>query len=129
MKIVPAFFLASVMLILFSSVAIAADFDWVGDFNRQAQADPSGFEKKLAARFQMEDAQIRALLHDVPKPSSAYIVLRLGEISRQPLDRVVAEYKFCNRKGWRAMAKRLNIKPGSKEFQALKNGQDLFDRD
>ena len=128
MRVFQIFFQALIMLFLFSSIAIAADFDWVGDFNRKARADLPGFKGKLATRFQTEDAQVGAVLSDVPKPSDAYIVLRLAEISEQPLDRVLAEYKFCRRKGWETVAKRLCIKPGSKEFQALKSGQDLYDR-
>jgi hypothetical protein len=129
MRVFQISFQALIILFLFSSITIAADFDWVGDFNRHAQADLPGFKIKLATRFQTEDAQISAVLSEVPKPSDAYIVFRLAEISKQPLDRVMAEYKFCRRKGWGAMAKRLCIKPGSKEFQALKTGQDLYDRE
>jgi len=128
MRVFQISFQALIILFLFSSIAIAADFDWVGDVNRQAQSDLPGFKGKLAIRFQAEDEQISAVLGDVPKPSDAYIVLRLAEISKQPLDRVMAEYKFCRRKGWEVIAKRLCIKPGSKEFQALKSGQDLYDR-
>jgi hypothetical protein len=39
---------------------------------------------------------------------------------------VLKEYKTSKGKGWGVIAKSLGIKPGSAEFQALKNGQDLF---
>ena len=115
------------MLLLVSSAAMAADFDWVKDFNLRVQADPSGFRARMAARFQIGDAQITAVLGNVSTPADAYIVLRLGEISRLPTDRVLREYRTSKGKGWGVIAKSLGIKPGSEEFHALKSGQDLYD--
>jgi hypothetical protein len=120
-------FLALSMVLLFASSAAAAqDFAWVNDFNIQAQADPSGFRARLAARFRIGDAQISAVLSNVSSPADAYIVFRLGEISGHPSDRVMREYKSGKGKGWGVIAKNLGIKPGSKEFHALKRSQDLY---
>ena len=116
----------TLILLLFSSIAIAKDFGWVDDFNIQAQADPSGFRARLATRFQIGDAQISAVLGNVSSPADAYIVFRLGEMSGYPPDRVMGEYKSGKGKGWGVIAKSLGIKPGSKEFHALKRGQDLY---
>jgi hypothetical protein len=55
------------------------------------------------------------------------MVFRLGEMSRQPAERVMDEYKSGKGKGWGVIAKSLGIKPGSKEFHALKRGQDFYD--
>ena len=66
------------------------------------------------------------VLSNVEKPADAYIVLRLGEMSRQPTDYVIKKYKSGMGKGWGALAKSLGIKPGSKEFHALKRGHDLY---
>jgi hypothetical protein len=120
------FFALSVMLLLVSSAAAAGDFDWVNDFNLRVQADPTGFRARLAARFQIGDAQATAVLGNVSSPADAYIVLRLGEISRQPTDRVLREYKTSKGKGWGVIAKSLGIKPGSADFHALKKSQDLY---
>jgi len=116
----------SMILLLVSSAAAAGDFDWVSDFNIRVQADPAGFRARIAARFQIGDAQLTAVLGNVSTPADAYIVLRLGEISRQPTDHVLREYKTSKGKGWGVMAKSLGIKPGSEEFQGLKRGQDLY---
>jgi hypothetical protein len=102
------------------------DLYWVRDFNFRAKASPSGFKARLATRFQTGDAQLNAMLNDLPKPSDAYIVFRLGEISGQPLDRVMAEHEFSTKKGWCVIAKRPGIKPGSKEFRAMKAGRELY---
>lgn len=117
------------MLLLFAPVATAGDFDWVRDFNIRARSDSAVFKARLADRFGAGDAQVSAVLNDVTKPSDAYIVFRLEEMSGQPLDRVMAEYEFCRKRGWEAIAKRLGINPGSREFRKLKAGQDLYGGD
>ena len=118
-------FLTAVLLFV-SSVAMAGDFDWIKDLNVQAQADPSGFRAALGARFKIGDAEISAVLGNVAYPGDAYMVLRLGEMSRHPTDYVINQYRAGKGKGWGALAKSLGIKPGSAEFHALKNGHDLY---
>lgn len=125
MKLKKLLFLTGMMLLLVSSSALAGDFDWIKDFNITAQADPDGFRARLAARFDMGDVQIRAVLGNVDCPADAYMVLRLGEISGQPAQQVMERYRSNRGKGWGTLAKSLGIKPGSKEFLALKNSDDL----
>ncbi len=127
MKVLKMLFVVSMALLLFSSAAVAGDFDWIRDFNIKAEADPSGFRASLATRFKIGDAQIEIVLNNVEKPTDAYIVLRLGEMSQQPTENVIKKYKSGKGKGWGALAKSLGIKPGSKEFHALKRGHDLYD--
>jgi hypothetical protein len=55
------------------------------------------------------------------------MVLRLGEMSAKPTDYVIEKYKSGKGKGWGALAQSLGIKPGSKEFHALKRGNDFYD--
>ena len=120
-------FVVSMVLLLFSSAAVAGDFGWTKDFNIKAEADPSGFRASLAARFKIGNAQIEIVLNNVEKPSDAYLVLKLGEMSKQPIENVIEKYKSGKGKGWGALAKSLGINPGSKEFHALKRGHDLYD--
>jgi hypothetical protein len=121
----------SVICLLVSSAAVVAagDFDWTSDFNIRAEADPSGFRARLAARFKIGDTQINAVLSNVERPADAYIVLRLGEMSAKPTDYVIERYRSGKGKGWGALAQSLGIKPGSKEFHDLKRGNDLYDND
>jgi hypothetical protein len=120
------FLVLFMMLLLVSPGAAAGDFDWVKDFNIRVQVDPTGFRAMMAARFQIGDAQITAVLGNVPTPADAYIVFRLGEMSRRPTDHVLREYRTAKGKGWGVIAQSLGIKPGSPEFHALKKGQDLY---
>jgi hypothetical protein len=95
-------------------------------FNIKAEADQSGFRARLVARFKVGDIEIKTVLGNVEKPADAYLLLRLGEMSNQPIDHVIEKYKAKKGKGWGAFAKSIGIKPGSKEFHALKQGQDLY---
>ncbi|MCE5265683.1 MAG: hypothetical protein LLG97_19415 [Deltaproteobacteria bacterium] len=127
MKAIRMMFVAVVALFCVSSAAAAADFDWMPDFNIQAAADASGFRARLATRFHIGDTTIDAVIGNVEKPADAYMVMRLGEMAKRPPEEVLREYKSSHGKGWGALAKSLGIKPGSKEFHALKRGQDLYD--
>ncbi len=131
MKLQKMLSMFSVMcLLVLSTAAVAAgDFDWTGDFNIRAEADPSGFKARLAARFKIGNTVINAVLSNVERPADAYIVLRLGEMSAKPTDYIIERYKSGKGKGWGALAQSLGIKPGSKEFHALKRGNDLYDDD
>lgn len=129
MKLQKKLLMVAVVFLLVSTAAVAAagDFDWIRDFNIRAEADPSGFRARIAARFQIGDAQINAVLSNVERPADAYMVLRLGEMSAKPTDYVIEKYRSGKGKGWGALAKSLGIKPGSKEFHALKRGNDIYD--
>lgn len=111
--------------LFFASLASAGDFDWLNNLNVKAEADSSGFRVQLATRFRIGDAEVKAVIGNVDKKSDAYMVLRLGELSHQPVEKVVSVYKANRKKGWGVIAKKLGIKPGSKEFHALKRGDDL----
>ena len=127
MKVFRMLVAVSMMILLAATIAAAGDFDWIKDFNIRAKADPSGFKARLATRFQISDVQINTVLSNVKKPADAYMVFRLGEMSRQSAERVMDEYKSGKGNGWGVIAKSLGIKPGSKEFHALKRGHDFYD--
>ena len=127
MKLLKILLLASIVQLAVFSVAVAGDFGWLSDLSNKAQADLSDFRARLAVRFNVGDAEIEAVLSNVEKPADAYIVLRLGEMSRHQTDYVIAKYRSNKGKGWGVLAKSLGIKPGSREFHALKRGHDLYD--
>lgn len=128
MKLQKMLLIVLVVFLLVSSAAIAAagDFDWIEDINIRAEADESGFRARLAARFTIGDTQINAVLGNVERPADAYMVLRLAEMSAKPTPYVIEKYKAGKDRGWGALAKSLGIKPGSREFHALKSGGDMY---
>ncbi len=127
MKLLNFFFVFSMMLLLVSPVATAGGFDWIKDLNIKAETDLSGFKATLEARFKIGDVEIKTVLSNVDNPADAYMVLRLGEMSGHQTDYVIEKYRSNKGKGWGRLAKSLGIKPGSKDFHALKNGHDIYD--
>ena len=109
------------------SSSSASDFDWMDSLNVVAKADSSSFRVRLATRFHIGDTQIQTVIGNVGSPSDAYMIFRLGELSHRPINEVLDVYRSHSKKGWGAMAKNLGIKPGSREFHALKRGHDMGD--
>ena len=124
MKLMKLFLLLSICGILLPAAATARDFGWTEGFNIEARADPDGFHTRMEARFKIGDVAVRAVLSNMEEPADAYIVCRIGEMSGYPVEYVMDKYQ--SGKGWGSLAKSLGIKPGSREFHALKNGQDLY---
>ena len=118
--------LVMLAFVLSASVVAAGDFDWTKDLNIRAEADRDGFRAQLSTRFKIGNAQVKVVLGNVNSPADAYIVLRLGEMSSKPIDYVLSKYRTEKNKGWGVLAKSLGIKPGSKEFHALKQGSDIY---
>jgi hypothetical protein len=53
-------------------------------------------------------------------PADVYMAAKIAKLSGKPLDNVVTTYEKNKGKGWGVIAKKMGIKPGSKEFHALK---------
>jgi hypothetical protein len=113
--------------IVFNPLAVAGDYDWMDNLNITAKADSSGFHVRLATRFHIGNAEVTAVIGDVSQPSDAYMIFRLSELSHRPVAEVMKVYRKNRKRGWGAMAKGLGIKPGSREFHALKRGHDMGD--
>ena len=105
---------------------LAADAEF-GDFlqriNVTAQADLPGFKARLSGEFAVPIPKVETLLKTMPTPADAYMCLRVGQVAQRPVDTVVVEYQKNRGQGWGNVAKNLGIKPGSKEFHALKEGR------
>ena len=107
------------------ATASAGDFDWLKDLDKQAKTDLSDFRVTIGTRFRIGDAQVKLVFSNVDKPADSYMVLRLSELSHRSVNDVLKVYKADHDKGWGIIAKHLGIKPGSREFHALKRGHDL----
>lgn len=117
-----------VFTILFSGITLvhAANFAWLEDLQIKASANPDRFIAELAARFKIGKAEVDVVLSNVKRPADAYMVLRLGEISHHSTHEVLEQYRAQRSKGWGRLAQSLGIKPGSREFHALKRGHDIY---
>jgi hypothetical protein len=102
--------------------------DFLDSVNVRAEANLPGFYATVSAQFGVSDAQVKSVLSSVGEPSSAFMIFQLGQMSHQPVDRVLQVYRNGRNtgKGWGMLAKELGIKPGSREFHALKNGDFVY---
>jgi hypothetical protein len=117
--------LALIGILMAPAVATAGDplFDLLSSVDKQARSDLSKFTKTLSSTFGLPVPDVEGLFKALPDPGDVYMALRLGELSKQPLNVVVTEIKTNKGKGWGVIAKNLGIKPGSAEFHALKQNR------
>lgn len=126
MRLIKYLIFAISLQFVISPLVMAGEYGWMKDMNIKAEADPSGFRARLATRFKINDIEVEAVLSNVNKPADAYMILRMGEMSGHSTDFALNKYKANQGKGWGTIAKSMGIKPGSNEFHALKQGQDLY---
>lgn len=100
---------------------------FVSNMNVQARADLGAFKTNLSVTFGVSAPQVEVLISKVSSPADAYMVLKVGQVARQPEDVVLHEYQGNKGRGWGVIAKNLGIKPGSPEFHELKRGFDGSD--
>ena len=96
----------------------------LGDLNVQTHGgNLSDFISNLSLSYNIPKIKIEDLLFKIEMtPADAYMTVGIAKITNKPIHEVVDEYKANKGKGWGVIAKRLGIKPGSKEFHALKKG-------
>src|SRR5512139_207016 len=108
---------------LFSPILASSDLDgFIKGLNVEAKADLGAFKVRLSTQFGVPVPRVEAVMASVATPGDAYMCLRVGQVASQPVDVVMKEYQAHKGQGWGVIAKNLGIKPGSKEFHALKKG-------
>ncbi len=105
----------------------------LGKINVKAKANLKDFKAELKASYQADGAKVDLMITTGKmQPADVYMAFLLSDITKKPIDDVVKVYNGNKGKGWGVMAKELGIKPGSKEFHALKNsfkGKDKGKKD
>lgn len=95
----------------------------LGKLNIEAKADMSNFIKDLSVSYGLPEKNVELMVtRDNMQPADVYMSVRLSNMTKRPLDTVVQEFRVNRGKGWGVIAKNLGIKPGSREFHALKKG-------
>ena len=121
-KVITALVFACALLVPVPAAAGGLD-SFLGEIDITAQLDLGAFKADLRLSFGKSDSEIDGLFKVMSAPSDVYMCLRLGELTDQPIERVVTEHKRHKGQGWGVIAKSLGIKPGSAEFHALKAGR------
>ncbi len=114
------------ILIALAPLAHADLNGFLSNVNIQARADMNGFSARLSSQFGVPGVQVNAVVGTVREPADAFMVFQLAQMTRQPPETVVRVYQSKRGKGWGVIAKELGIKPGSREFHALKRGDFVF---
>jgi hypothetical protein len=128
-KLFSFLYVISLSLFIFSPVLASSDLDsFIKSVNVQAQADLGAFKVRLSTQFGVPVPKVEAIMASVRTPGDAYMCFRVGQVASKPVEVVTKEYQANKGKGWGVIAKNLGIKPGSKEFHALKRG-DFDDND
>ncbi len=111
-------------LALFSTQAIASGGleGFLNNLNIQARADLPGFTARISTQYGIPQVQVQTILTSVREPADAFMVFQLGQMTGNPPQTVMSVYQAKRGKGWGVIAKELGIKPGSREFHALKRG-------
>ena len=118
--------MVSLVLVCMPGIASASLDSFLSSVNVNARADLGGFSVKVSTQFGVPVPQVQAVLKRVETPADAFMVFQLGQMAHQPPETVVQTYKTHKGKGWGVIAKELGIKPGSREFHALKSGDLVF---
>ena len=112
---------ALALFLLLPANTSAMELDsFLAEIDLRASADSGAFRADLRAHFDVSSGEVDGLFEIFDRPADVYITLRIGELRDLPLEHVVAQYRKNKGQGWGVIAKNLGIKPGSREFHALK---------
>ncbi|MFC1769792.1 hypothetical protein ACFLZI_01890 [Nitrospirota bacterium] len=116
--------LAIMAVLMLPFMATAGELsDYVKQLSIEAKADPSGFKARVRARFEAFGEKVDVVLSNMDDPADAFMTLKIGELADKDPVRVMRTVKANKGKGWGVIAKEMGIKPGSKEFHALRSGE------
>src|SRR5690349_21138395 len=96
------------LLLLSPLAALAGGLEeFLGSVNIEARADMPGFSAKLSTQFGVPITEVQTIVHQVPEPADAFMILQLGQMSGRQPDTVLDVYAPNKKKGWGAIAKEL----------------------
>ena len=122
LTVVPLFFLlcgAGALGISFGLGDTALEMS-LFDIGASAATNIVGFQAEVSFAWGQSPLNIQLALNQGLLPAEVYLAAALAFYSHKPLTIVIEMYQKNKVKGWGSLAKALGIKPGSKEFKALK---------
>ncbi len=110
--------------LLCTGTAMASGLDiFLEELDAEAQRSSSSFVNNLSARFGVPTREVEDLARMTKRPADIFMIFELARMTGLTRERVRTTYEKGEGKGWGAMAQEMGIKPGSKEFHSLKNGE------
>lgn len=93
----------------------------LNDVNKTAKMDLSTFMGEMSVDYKADKITLSdAMVKFKMEPADLYLSLEIAKITNKEPAVVMNVYSENRKEGWGAIAKRLGIKPGSKEFKTLK---------
>lgn len=89
------------------------------NINNEAVKDLNTFKDHLQTALSLPIKKTEELLQTLA-PGDVFMIAQTAQVTTKPVDDVKQAYEKTKDKGWGETAKQLGIKPGSKEFHALK---------
>ena len=113
-----------VLFIVLSAGVVHASVDnYVSDLNIYASKKFGDFRAEISARYGISSTHFEKLLRKVDSPGDLAVSLWVGYKAQKSIDEVIRQYRIRRGQGWGVIAKESGIKPGSKDFKALKSGE------
>ncbi|HAQ60788.1 TPA: hypothetical protein DCR49_02100 [Candidatus Delongbacteria bacterium] len=106
----------------FSAKTGDAEFDmFLNDVNNTAKVDLRTFRTEVSAEYKVDDKTMDAgLIKFKMEPAELYLSLEMAKIMKKDPAEVMKVYSENKKEGWGVIAKKMGIKPGSREFKGLK---------
>lgn len=93
----------------------------LSQFNVEANLSIKTFNAEMTTNYKVTEKKLDMLrVKSRMQPSDIYMALEVSKMSGKSMQDVLSSYKKNNKKGWGAIAKEFGVKPGSKEFKAMK---------
>lgn len=126
MKKVTLLSLLGSCLLLAPLLARADLLAFMDSVNKQALSDIRNFNNQLSQQFGIPTPNVDAIVKAVPNPADAFMVLQISQMANVAPQVVLQKYQRNQGQGWGRLAQDMGIRPGSREFFALKNGDLHF---
>jgi hypothetical protein len=91
--------------------------------NNSAKKNLKDFILDLSKTFNHPLEKLEKMINDYKmEPADAYMTMQVSKQSGKKVEEIAESFSKNRDKGWGVIAKEMGIKPGSKEFHALKDG-------
>lgn len=93
----------------------------LNDVNKTAKMDLSAFMVEMSAEYKSDKVTLSdAMVKFKMEPADLYLSLEIAKITNKEPAVVMNVYSENKKEGWGVISQKLGIKPGSREFKALK---------
>ena len=95
---------------------------FLDDISIHAGSNRAGFAADLSMHFGVPRSRVYYVMDTVRSPADTFMILELCRMTRRPPEYVMRTYHRHHHRGWGVMARELGIRPGSREFYAVQEG-------